>query len=90
MRLDGVEYRSSLGERHNVALFDLNATVITSGFVTHVGGMKLDLDDPSDGYDVSTPTPNACGRPEKRKIKIVSSTKGQTAHENLASQLRND
>ena len=53
MGLDGVAYRSSLGEGHNVALFDLGATELTSCFVTTVRGMKLDLDHPSDGYSVS-------------------------------------
>ncbi len=52
MGLDGVGYRSSLGEGHNIALFDLEAATFKSGFLTYVREMKLELDDPSNSYIV--------------------------------------
>lgn len=51
--LDGVAYRSSLGEGHNLALFDLNSATIVGGCLFQVRSVKFTSIEASNPYSVS-------------------------------------
>lgn len=50
---DGVAYRSSLGEGHNIALFDIRAAEIINCFLFEVGAIKFDFSEIASPYYIS-------------------------------------
>lgn len=55
--LDGIGYRSSLGEGHNVALFDPNVADVISCTVHQVRQMKFDIREVANRYYVTAHYP---------------------------------
>lgn len=51
--LDGIAYRSSLGEGHNVAFFDLDAADVINCTVHQVRGIQLDVPEVANRYYIS-------------------------------------
>jgi hypothetical protein len=55
--LDGVAYRSSLGEGHNLALFDTEAAAVVKCGLVEIRGVKLDLSPVGNPYFVTEASP---------------------------------
>jgi hypothetical protein len=64
--LDGIAYRSSLGEGHNIALFDLDAAVVINFTLHEVRGIRFDVPEAGNRRYVSEHYPQlgALGRSE--------------------------